>query len=76
MKLKEKLSYNLIEKSLPKIYKGQSSMDSVNPKASSITEHYIIKTSYLIQSNVNTETFNNVIYHRKKTHHSYLLYFL
>lgn len=41
-------------------------MDSVNPKASSITEHYIIKTSYLIQSNVNTETFNNVIYHRKK----------
>lgn len=48
-------------------------MDSVNPKTSSITEHFIIKTSYLIQSNVNTETFNNVIYHRKK--HITLIYF-
>lgn len=47
-------------------------MDRVNPKTSSITQHYIIKTSYLIQSNVNIETFNNVIYH-KKTHDSYLL---
>lgn len=40
-------------------------------------DDYIIKlTSHLIQFNVNSTTCNNVIYHRKKLHHSYLLYFL